>query len=205
MRDRCDSQKRRFIETLSVQGTVYHSAQAAGISRQTAYRWRQDDPDFTEYQQTAHGDPDAPFRLKLRRGVMQDFNVYPKKGKPFIVCIEGYERAGNKFLVYDQTRQISNDGFLNFNYIAAIVPQNLHKRSHYPQVRDSFDFRVYLRSGEQFDINADFCDTSDPETIIFAFTNTRPSGPDRYDIENLYIAPSEVVAIMPPDGLIYRS
>jgi hypothetical protein len=46
MRDRCDSQKKRFIETLSVQGTVYHSAQAAGISRQTAYRWRQDDPDF---------------------------------------------------------------------------------------------------------------------------------------------------------------
>jgi hypothetical protein len=48
MRDRRDSQKRRFIETLSVQGTVYHSAQAAGISRQTAYRWRQEDLEFAE-------------------------------------------------------------------------------------------------------------------------------------------------------------
>jgi hypothetical protein len=46
MRDRCDSQKKRFIETLAVQGTVLHAAQAAGISRWTAYRWRQDDREF---------------------------------------------------------------------------------------------------------------------------------------------------------------
>jgi hypothetical protein len=136
---------------------------------------------------------------------MQDFKVYPKKGKPFTIKIRKYELNGNQFVLYDEANNPSDHGFLWFDHIAAIVPQNLDKRPHYPQVRDSFDFRVYLRSGEQFDINADFCDTSDPETIRFAFTNTRPSGPDRYDIENLYIAPSEVVAIMPPDGLIYRA
>jgi hypothetical protein len=48
MRDRRDSQKKRFIETLKAQGTVYHAAQAAGISRWTAYRWRQDDAEFAD-------------------------------------------------------------------------------------------------------------------------------------------------------------
>ena len=46
MRDKRDSQKKRFIDALTVQGTVYHAAQAAGVSRQTAYRWREDDLEF---------------------------------------------------------------------------------------------------------------------------------------------------------------
>ena len=46
MRDKRDRQKKRFIETLKAQGTVYHAAQAAGVSRWTAYRWRQDDLEF---------------------------------------------------------------------------------------------------------------------------------------------------------------
>ena len=45
-RDRRDSQKKKFIDALTVQGTVYHAAQAAGVSRQTAYRWREDDLKF---------------------------------------------------------------------------------------------------------------------------------------------------------------
>jgi len=47
MRDRRDSQKKRFIETLTLQGTVSHAAKAAGVSRWTAYRWRQEDREFT--------------------------------------------------------------------------------------------------------------------------------------------------------------
>jgi len=46
MCDRRDRQKRTFIETLEAQGTVLHAAKAAGISRWTAYRWRQEDPEF---------------------------------------------------------------------------------------------------------------------------------------------------------------
>ena len=54
MRDRGDSQKKRFIETLALQGTVLHAAQAAGVSRNTAYRWRQDDLDFATEWDEAH-------------------------------------------------------------------------------------------------------------------------------------------------------
>ena len=46
MRDKRDRQKKRFIETLEAQGTVLHAAKAAGVSRWTAYRWRQEDPEF---------------------------------------------------------------------------------------------------------------------------------------------------------------
>lgn len=46
MRDKRDTKKKRFIETLAAQGTVSHAAQAAGVSRNTAYRWRQDDLEF---------------------------------------------------------------------------------------------------------------------------------------------------------------
>ncbi len=35
-------------------GTVYHAAQAAGISRQTAYGWQRDDPEFADQWDEAH-------------------------------------------------------------------------------------------------------------------------------------------------------
>lgn len=45
MCDRRNTQK-SFIETLAEQGTVSCAAKAAGVSRMTAYRWRQDDREF---------------------------------------------------------------------------------------------------------------------------------------------------------------
>ena len=48
MCDRRDKQKRTFIETLEAQGTVLHAAKAAGVSRWTAYRWRQEDLEFSD-------------------------------------------------------------------------------------------------------------------------------------------------------------
>ena len=54
MRDKRDTKKKRFIETLAAQGTVSHAAQAAGVSRNTAYRWRQDDREFACLWDEAH-------------------------------------------------------------------------------------------------------------------------------------------------------
>jgi hypothetical protein len=53
MRDKRDTKKKRFIETLAAQGTVSHAAQA-GVSRMTAYRWRQDDREFASLWYEAH-------------------------------------------------------------------------------------------------------------------------------------------------------
>ena len=54
MSDKRDRQKKRFIAALTAQGTVFHAAQAAGISRQTAYRWHREDPDFADAWDEAH-------------------------------------------------------------------------------------------------------------------------------------------------------
>ena len=49
-----DTKKKRFIETLATQDTVYHAAQAAGVSRQTVYRWRIEDREFAACWDDAH-------------------------------------------------------------------------------------------------------------------------------------------------------
>ena len=54
MRDKRDRQKQRFIDALITHGTVFHAAQAAGVSRQTVYRWRQEDLEFAEAWYEAH-------------------------------------------------------------------------------------------------------------------------------------------------------
>jgi len=54
MRDRRDTKKKRFIETLTSQGTVLHAAQAAGVSRNTAYRWKHEDCEFASLWDEAH-------------------------------------------------------------------------------------------------------------------------------------------------------
>ena len=54
MRDKRDTKKKRFIETLAAQGTVSHAAQAAGVSRITAYRWREADREFAACWDEAH-------------------------------------------------------------------------------------------------------------------------------------------------------
>ena len=90
MRDKRDSRKKRFIAALSAQGTVYHAAQAAGVSRWTAYRWRQEDLAFADlwdeaienavdavenvvYQRALGGDIIAAiFYLKAQRPKLRD-------------------------------------------------------------------------------------------------------------------------------------
>src|ERR1044071_1106286 len=54
MRYKRDTRKKKFIAALTAQGTVFHAAQAAGISRQTAYRWHREDPDFADQWDEAH-------------------------------------------------------------------------------------------------------------------------------------------------------
>jgi transposase-like protein len=54
MRDKRDTRKKRFIDALTEQGTVSHAAQAAGVSRNTVYRWRVKDREFAALWDEAH-------------------------------------------------------------------------------------------------------------------------------------------------------
>jgi hypothetical protein len=90
MRYKRDTRKKKFIAALTIHGTVYHAAQAAGVSRQTAYRWQREDPEFadqwdearenavdvvesTVYQQAVGGNTLAAiFYLKAHRPIYRD-------------------------------------------------------------------------------------------------------------------------------------
>jgi hypothetical protein len=90
MSDKRDTRKKRFIAALEARGTVLHACRAAGISRQTAYRWRDDDPEFADqweearenavdvvestiYQQAIGGNTLARiFYLKAHRPIYRD-------------------------------------------------------------------------------------------------------------------------------------
>jgi hypothetical protein len=88
--DRRDRQKKKFIETLEAQSTVLHACKAAGISRQTAYRWQHNDLEFAAqwdqalenavdvvenslYQKAVSGDTICMiFYLKAHRPIYRD-------------------------------------------------------------------------------------------------------------------------------------
>ena len=90
MRDKRDTGKKKFIAALEAQGTVFHACKAAGISRQTAYRWRDEDLEFafewdearenavdvvesTLYQKALSGDTICMiFYLKAHRLIYRD-------------------------------------------------------------------------------------------------------------------------------------
>src|ERR1043165_6824291 len=90
MRYKRDTRKKKFIAALTTHGTVFHAAQAAGVSRQTAYRWQREDPEFADqweearenavdvvestiYQQAVGGNTLAAiFYLKAHRPIYRD-------------------------------------------------------------------------------------------------------------------------------------
>ena len=54
MRYKRDTRKKKFIAALTTHGTVFHAAQAAGVSRNTVYRWRREDLKFEAQWDEAH-------------------------------------------------------------------------------------------------------------------------------------------------------
>ena len=74
MRDKRDTRKKRFIATLSAQGTVSNAAQVAGVSRQTAYRWRNEDDEFAIlWEEAGETAVDAGESVLYQKALNSDF------------------------------------------------------------------------------------------------------------------------------------
>ena len=86
MSDKRDTQKKRFIETLTQQGTVSCAAQAAGVSRMTAYRWRETDREFASAWDDAMGTAvdavESALYQKARSGDTVPMIFYLKAHRP---------------------------------------------------------------------------------------------------------------------------
>jgi hypothetical protein len=81
-----DNQKRRFLKTLAEQGTVSCAAQAAGVSRMTAYRWREVNREFAslrdEAMETAVDAVESALYQKARSGDTVPMIFYLKAHRP---------------------------------------------------------------------------------------------------------------------------
>jgi hypothetical protein len=119
---------------------------------------------------------------------MQEFNVYPKEGEKFSVEFQRFEMKENGFVLYDDRNEPSKEGYLSFENVAAIIPDNQPEEQ-------MVCFLVYLK-GQPKPAEVFACHFETEPGISFKWQ------PDAEDIAGIYIARSEVVAIMPSDGLV---
>lgn len=111
---------------------------------------------------------------------------------------EKLEVGEKELVLYGEFGTGLKDGFLSFENIAAIIPDNLpSKRSHIMGIRDPIPFRLHLKKKpEPLEIIADSWDSTDRGVKFFM----KMFGSDQiidHELPNLYIALSEVVAIIP--------
>jgi len=128
---------------------------------------------------------------------MSKFNVYPKKGDMFAIECYRFEYDENGFRLYDDGNSLSNEGFLSFEHVAAILPE---KQS---QAKNLIHFQVYLKGRkEPLEVMANAFNLEQRPSVRFyakgVFLNSAPTD---VEIQYLYIAISEVVAVIPSDGL----
>jgi len=134
---------------------------------------------------------------------MQTFNIYPKDGAMFQTQIYKLElnKKGDGFILYADDAKPSKESYLSFEKIAAIVPATLRE-----EPRD-ICFLVYLKDqSEPLKIYANAFEALEP-TLVFKRhqKDIRGNPHDEYVLEEIYIALSEVIAVLPADGLVgYR-
>jgi hypothetical protein len=126
---------------------------------------------------------------------MGKFKVYPKKGDTFDLEFYRFEYDENSFRLYDDSNSESSEGFLSFEHVAAIIPETQSKADHV------LTFLVYLKGRtEPLKINANTFDQTQQPGVKF-YVRGASYRPSDIEVQYLYVATSEVVAIVPSDGL----
>jgi hypothetical protein len=135
---------------------------------------------------------------------MQTFTIYPKDGgETFTAQFHKFElnESGDGFILYDDAHKPSKEGHLSFKETAAIIPNNLKERE------DEIRFLVYLKNrSEPLTIYAHAFEQSEPSLIFKRqLKDIRHNPYQEWKLDAIYIALSEVIAVLPADGLIsYR-
>lgn len=127
---------------------------------------------------------------------MRTFEIYPKRGKRFSLQFQRFEHSLDRFILYDSGHEPSPEAFLLFDAVAAIVPREQ------PLADEVEPYRVYLRNGgdEQYvKIHANVFDLTQPPSVKF-YTRVVDNS-ERHEVKNVYVAISEVIAIIPDEGL----
>lgn len=136
---------------------------------------------------------------------MRTFMIYPKKGEPFCLEFARFAIDGRKFSLYESRNtgaEPSQSAFLSFDHVAAIIPTELARG----RFGDERRFRVYLKGRPQtIEVIAHEFEPLDPSTqpkVVFYWQHVG-NEMRREELEDVYIASAEVVAILPAAGLGY--
>lgn len=135
---------------------------------------------------------------------MQTFTIYPKgKGKAFPLTCERFELKADRFILYNSVDKESQIGYLALYKVAAIVPDRQDEARGYPN--SPFRFFVYLKDrDEPIHIFANAFKTENQLHVIFLNQDKDMGGnvEQEWPLTNIYVATSELIAILPSDGLI---
>lgn len=136
---------------------------------------------------------------------MNTFHIYPKKGKSFTLAFDHFELRGDEFALFNDLDKESRAGFLSSANIAAIIPDRL-PQGHLGLAYNAqpIQFLIYLKErppAEPLHVEAFVCDVSQPPSVQFFWKLFHVNKFEDQLIPNIYVAISEVVAIMPSGGL----
>ena len=141
---------------------------------------------------------------------MHTFHIYPKKGEKLTLAFDRFELREDQFVLYNDHDKESHAGFLSFANIAAILPDRLPDAGRIGITEDTepTEFLIYLKGRSLTDlihIHAFNCDVSQPPSVKLSWKVFNQNKYEDYVMTNIYIAISEVVAIMPSGGLDTKS
>ena len=115
----------------------------------------------------------------------------------FTLEFRRFELKGDKFILYDSSDKESKEGFLSFTNVAAIIPEQ-------QRTEDALCFYVYLKGKPHIEVFASTFEAEQEPSVTFRHQqkDMMRNIMNEWPIENIYIALSEVVAIIPSDGLL---
>ena len=130
---------------------------------------------------------------------MTTFTIYPKKGEPFELEFENFNFDGKTFTLYEHRdgsdpAPIARGSRLTVKHVAAIIPVTDKNRLLVPTKR----FRVYLKNRTpHIEVEAEFFEPESQTNVVFYYQPMKHGSPQKEEVENVYVAWSEVVAIVP--------
>lgn len=124
---------------------------------------------------------------------MTNFTVYLKRGDSFKMSCANIEYAYDTFILYDSANQKSEEGYLSFKAVAAIIPDEQPRQDQIEA------YRVQLKNNQHVDVYAHSFDLKAKPSVKF-YLKLSDAGEPR-EVKNVYVATSEVIAIIPAQGL----
>lgn len=122
--------------------------------------------------------------------MLKSFRVYLKNGRILTLKFYRFKYDEEQFTIYKSSDSVSSYTFLSFKLVAAIIPEE--------QQQNEYGYTVYLRNGNSFEVPADFYLIENKLSVRFFLENPPQS---EKEIDSIYVASSEVAAIMPWDTL----